>query len=206
MTPIIILAHGSRHQQAVADLDSLRRSVAEGSGRRVELAFLDLCLPSIDQVCAQLHAEGEDQAVVVPLLFTSAYHHTVDVVHALHNQPIALHCTDLIGTGEDVARLLSAPKGCTHLLYAVGSSNHEANQAVRELAASIGAQAVFATGVDKHDLTQVVKGYESVHISPLFFANGLLLDKARAALAQHPHVSFAPPLAHRAASVVLARL
>lgn len=206
MIPVIILAHGSRHQQAATDLHALRRSVAARSGRRVELAFLDLCRPSIDQVCAQLHAEGEHRAVVVPLLFTSAYHHKVDVVDALKNQPIALECTDLIGTGEDVAQLFSAPQNCTHLLYAVGSTNPEANQAVRELAARVGAQAVFATGVDKHELAHVVQDHESVHISPLFFANGVLLDHARAALTQHTHVSFAPPLAHRAASVVLARL
>ena len=53
------------------------------------------------------------RAVVVPLLFTEAYHATVDVPETVRDVaeslPLELVVADILGTGDDVAQLL-APK------------------------------------------------------------------------------------------------
>ena len=111
-------------------------------------AFLDLAAPDLDAVAAELAAAGHRRAVVVPLLFTVAFHATVDVPQtvraAADSAGIELEVAEILGTGDDVAALLLgalADAGVSPevsvLLYAVGSSNSAANMAVFELAARL---------------------------------------------------------------------
>jgi sirohydrochlorin cobaltochelatase len=183
-------------------------------------AFLDLAAPDLDTVATELAAAGHRRAVVVPLLFTVAFHATVDVPQAVHaaaeSAGIELEVADILGTGDDIAALLLAalddagvsPEVST-LLYAVGSSNAAANQAVVELAGRLErrrrapVQAAFATTAPR--AAEVLDRLpEPLAILPLFLADGLLLDPVRT-LAADRGWTLVEPLGDRAADVVLDR-
>ena len=145
--PVIGLAHGSRHASGAVAIERLM-AVLDAPDRPARYAFLDLAVPDLDTVAAELAAAGHRRAVVVPLLFTVAFHATVDVPQAVRaaagSAGIELEVADILGTGDDVAALLLtalADAGGTPtssvLLYAVGSSNSAANLAVVELAARL---------------------------------------------------------------------
>ena len=108
-------------------------------------AYLDLTDPDLAALAAELAAAGVRRAVVVPLLFTDAFHARIDVpdavTQAADSSGVELVLGPILGTGDDVvdvvaARLAAAgtPSGAPVLLYAVGSSRPEANAAVAGLA------------------------------------------------------------------------
>jgi sirohydrochlorin cobaltochelatase len=147
VVPLIGLAHGSRH---AAGADAIERLMAalDGPDHPARHAFLDLAAPDLGTVAAELAAAGHRRAVIVPLLFTVAFHATVDVPQAVHaaaqSAGIELEVADILGTGDDVAALLLSALAdagvhpeVSVLLYAVGSSNSAANLAVVELAARL---------------------------------------------------------------------
>jgi sirohydrochlorin cobaltochelatase len=232
--PVIGLAHGSRHAEGAAAIERLMAAV-DAPEHPARHAFLDLAVPDLNTVATELAAAGHRRAVVVPLLFTVAFHTTVDVPQAVSaasaSAGIELEVADILGTGDDIAALLSAAladAGVTSdvsvLLYAVGSSNSAANTAVVELAARLararspwgvprGAQerttpsapveAAFATCSPRP--AEVLDALpEPVAILPLFLADGLLLDPARTLATSHGW-TLVEPLAERAADVVLER-
>jgi sirohydrochlorin cobaltochelatase len=111
-------------------------------------AYLDLAEPDLHTAAATLAAAGHRRAVVVPLLFTVAFHATIDVPQAVQaaaeSSGVELTVADILGTGNDIAELLSTSltdagiaTGSSVLLYAVGSSNPAANAAVVDLAARL---------------------------------------------------------------------
>ena len=129
---------------------------------------------------------------------------------------IELEVADILGTGDDVAAVLLtaladagvAPTVGT-LLYAVGSSNTAANAAVDELGARLArrrpgrVRAAFATCAPRPAEVLEQLG-DPVAILPLFLADGLLLDPARA-LAEAHGWTLVEPLGERAAGIVLDR-
>ena len=54
-------------------------AVGDHCGAPARAAFLDLTEPDLEKVASGLAAEGYERAVVVPLLFTAAFHATIDV-------------------------------------------------------------------------------------------------------------------------------
>lgn len=222
---LIGLAHGSRHPDTPASLARLVRSVTRlAADQRTPLdgraAFLDLTEPDLVAVAAQLRELGHDEAVAVPLLFTSAFHATVDVPQAareaIEGSGLGLRIAPIIGTGEDVLDVLDAiadefaiDPGTELILYAVGSSDEPANEAVRDLAARLGARrsirvrATFGTRPPRGmEVLDSITG--PVAVLPLFTAPGLLLDPMLAAAARRG-VTITPPLETRLAPLVLAR-
>jgi sirohydrochlorin cobaltochelatase len=155
-------------------------------------AFLDLTEPDLEQVARQLAAEGVEVAVVVPLLFTAAFHATIDVPQTIRSAALAsgieLLVADIIGTGDDVLQVLhhsaaaaGIPPTSSLLLYAVGSSREAANQAVKDLAARLeatrSAQVLAAFGTcDPKPEAVLDQLPEPRAILPLFLLPGLLLD------------------------------
>lgn len=151
-TPIIVLAHGSRHPDADAAVASLALATQDRAGVPVLPAYLDFSAVTLEFAAQRVRALGYRQAVVVPLLFTDAFHLRHDVPSAVHaaqeNTGVELLVASGIGTGHDVAELLAAVHGAavadtgagsgaryTQLLvFSVGSSVPEANAAVRDLA------------------------------------------------------------------------
>ena len=163
MTSLITLSHGSRHPNAVAGIEVLtQRAAALADVAHWQCAHLEFNEPDLATAAQQLAARGETEAVVVPLLFTEGYHHRVDVPEAIaaaeEASGLRLLRGDSLGTGADMAQVLAQRAGCQpqcapmtdHLvIYSVGSSNLQANQAIARLA---------------------------VRVLPLFVTEGLLLD------------------------------
>jgi len=195
-------------------------AVAEQAKIATLPAYLDLAEPDLGAAVGQLTEAGHTEAVVVPLLFTEAYHATVDVPQTVRDvaasRPFQLIVADILGTRDDVADLLResmvASGIADHssvLLFAVGSSNAAANEAVVDLAGRLAegrqgrVQACF--GTCRPRITDVLDGLpEPVAAVPLFLAEGLLLGPLRT-LASERGWQLAEPLGERAADLVLKR-
>ena len=183
-------------------------------------AYLELAQPDLATAARQLADLGHATAIVVPLLFTEAYHATIDVPETVRDVaeslPLQLVVADILGTGDDVARLLAQAMDeagiddhTSVLLFAVGSSKPEANQAGFDLATRLGrsrrepVRACFGTCAP--GVTDVLDGLDGpVAILPLFLAEGLLLSPVRALAAQRGW-RIVPPLGERAAELVRQR-
>jgi sirohydrochlorin ferrochelatase len=217
---VIGLAHGSRHIRGQQAIDALLAAVASLGGVPARPAYLDLAPPDLTTVAAELAAAGQSTAVVVPLLFTEAYHARIDVPQTVAAAQAAtgvdLRVTDVLGTGDDVldlllAELARAGVSATHsvLLYAVGSSDPRANAAVADLAARLAARrgrpaAVAYATCDPRPAAVVETLPDPVAVLPLFLADGLLLDPLRR-LAAERGWPMTEPLGAAAADLVLTR-
>lgn len=195
-------------------------AVGAAAGVPAHAAYLDLAEPDLATVAARLAADGHTRAVVVPLLFTVAFHATVDVPQAVAaaaaQSGVRLDVADILGTGDDVASVLreaaraaGVPDEGDALLVAVGSSRPEANAAVVDLAARLACgrrgrvRAAFGTCAPRvDDVLPDLAG--PVTVWPLFLADGLLLDPLRSRAAAHGW-TFVEPLGALAAPLVLAR-
>ena len=218
--PMIGLAHGSRHPDVAAALADLMAAAGELAGVSADPAFLDLTEPDLEHAAARLAAHGVQRAVVVPLLFTPAYHATIDTPQAVRSAEassgVALAVADIIGTGDGVLQLLqdsAASAGidgsCSILLYAVGSAREAANAAVRDLAARLAAVrsrpalAAFGT-MDPRPEVVVAELPEPIAVVPLFLSPGLLLDSMAVLAARHDW-PMAKPIGAAAAPLVVDR-
>jgi sirohydrochlorin ferrochelatase len=195
-------------------------AVAEAGQLPAYVAYLDLAPPDLETVARSVAADGAGRAVVVPLLFTAAFHATIDVPEtvraAAESSGVDLLVADILGTGDDIADLLRAGlayagvgSDTSVLLYAVGSSNSAANAAVVDLADRLQlgraspVRAAFATCPPRPAEVLGQLG-DPVAVLPLFLSDGLLLDPVRTLAAEHgwPLVE---PLGERAADLVLHR-
>lgn len=168
--PIICLAHGSRHPQADQAVVEIAERIAESTGVPAFAAFLDFHPATLATVAHRVVAAGYSEAVVVPLLFTRAFHTRHDVpaaiaeaaesIDATSSASLTLHLADGLGTGADMEELVadfttrylaeiaaepanaeSAGASIDKLaLYSVGSSQPGANEAVAEFAERVGAR------------------------------------------------------------------
>jgi sirohydrochlorin cobaltochelatase len=195
-------------------------AVAEQAQIPAVPAYLDFAQPDLKAAAYQLADAGYTTAVVVPLLFTQAYHATIDVPETVQAVaeflPLELVVADILGTGEDVAQLLrrslddaGIDDNSSVLLFAVGSSKPEANQAVFDLADRLAqrrrspVRACFGTCAP--GVTDVLDDLaEPVAVLPLFLAEGLLLSPIRALASQHGWW-MAAPLGERVADLVRQR-
>lgn len=217
--PVIGLAHGSRHPRGSDAVEALMISVGAAAGVPARAAYLDLAEPDLASVASLLAEEGYQRAVVVPLLFTEAFHARVDVPEAVAqaaaSSGVELVVADILGTGDDVADVLRGAHDAAEvdadldaLLFAVGSSRAEANQAVADLAVRLSdsrrgrVRAAFGTSEPKVDAV-LPDLREPVVLWPLFLADGLLLDQVRARAVEsgwpvvEPLGAFAAPLVLR---------
>lgn len=199
--PLIGLAHGSRDPRAAATIGEVLRAVeALRRGLIARPAFLDLSEPDLSTAVGMLRSEcGVTEAVVLPLLFTEAFHATVDaptaVAQAQLNSGVELRLGAILGMGEDVLEALEDSAARAHigaheaiLLLAVGSSRDEANAAVHELAYRWSQRrlgpvwAGFATTGEPSASSVLAHATATKHrigVVPLFLAPGLLLDAMR---------------------------
>jgi len=222
--PLIGLAHGSRHATVAAGIEQLLEAAAELTGTTVRAAYLDLTAPDLETVASELAAAGERRAVIVPLLFTDAFHARIDVpdaaARATASTGVDLALASIIGTGEDVAEVVvdrlaaaGADPDEPVLLYAVGSSRAAANAAVDDLARRLSrprgtlVRAGFGTTEPRaaEVLTELQRlSDRSGTVVPLFVAPGLLLDAIAPAveaagwrLAEPLGTLLAPLVSHR---------
>ena len=202
---LVLLAHGSpdeRHRQGVERLAA--RVGALAPGRRVRTAYLDHHPPTPNDV-----AQEVDDAVVVPVLLTPAYHARVDVPAAVgamrsvdgggHSASAALgpHPLLLEASAELLAGAGVAPSPSTAVvLYAAGSSDGRAVASVRETLAgsrpgSWGPWAVAALdgGRDLEDVLppasqRAARYVDGVVVVPFVVAEGVLRDRMSARCAE----------------------
>lgn len=158
--PLIAVAHGSSDPRAAATVGALmelarRRAASAGlPGLDVRAAYLGHAAPSVPQALA---AVDGDEAVVLPLLLTAAYHSKADIPGVLreahtsrprlavsYGRPLGPHplllralerrLAEVPGTADLDARQTAV------VLAAAGSSDPAANAVIAELAASWQAQ------------------------------------------------------------------
>lgn len=81
----ILLAHGSSDQRWQQPFVSLTEVVADAAGQenRIELAYMELCEPSLKQVCTSLKEEGYQHIDIYPLFFAAGRHLRKDVPEQL---------------------------------------------------------------------------------------------------------------------------
>lgn len=210
MTALLTLSHGSRHPRAAAGIDRLTRAAGEVLGVTARAAHLEFDTPSLADAARELVSHGHDHAVVVPLLFTDAFHARHDVPAALDaaRRATGLRLTPArgLGTGPDIADVLAhhtrpaTPDGDLVLGH-VGSSAADAETAVRSLADLLAARLGRDVAV-----ARATGGVASIsggaHLIPLFVTDALLLDRLRAA---QPRATADPPLTDALRDVVAAR-
>ena len=189
---LITLSHGSRHPGAQPGIAQLTSAAAEEVGVRGVDAHLEFDTPDLTMAARQLVAEGYQRAVVVPTLFTTAFHATHDVpealAHAHQDSGLELIPAGGLGQGRDIAAILAAraltdgPRARHIILYPVGTSNVAAAEKTVALGrdveklTGVPVTTVPATGYGKRDLTDMAT--PATHLLPLFVSDGLLLGRA----------------------------
>ena len=226
LPPLIGLAHGSRDSRAAVTIGEVMRAAqALRPGLRALPAFLDLSEPDLNTAIRRARDETDfDEAIVVPLLFTEAFHATVDVPTAVGNAQqdtgVALRLAGILGMGEEVLLALEDSAARAHisayeaiLLYAVGSSRPSANEAVHDLARRWSERRIgpvwagFGTVGDptaSEVFARASAARRRIGVVPLFLAPGLLLDQV-ARQAQAIEAEVALPLGTALAELVLQR-
>lgn len=189
MTALITLSHGSRHPRAAEGVRALTRAAAAELGVVGADAHLEFNTPDLVQAAAALAAAGHRDAIVVPLLFTRAFHATVDVPDAVAaaSEHLDIALAEPIGMGADLADVLAArvPADATRVvLYPVGTSNPEQAEAYEALAGAVEKR----TALPAHVVAATRGGTDALaelapfHLLPLFVTHGTLLDAAYQAI------------------------
>ena len=82
---LVLLAHGSRDPRWRQPFEALQRGLARGDEglHPVELAYLQFCEPTLDQVLCRCQAAGHGEALVVPLFMSGGGHVLNDVPGAV---------------------------------------------------------------------------------------------------------------------------
>jgi sirohydrochlorin ferrochelatase len=214
---LVALAHGSRDPRSAATVRAMLAQVrALRPDLRVDVAFLDHCAPSPAKVFDRLVRAGFEEAVVVPLLLTDAFHARVDVPAAvaatgrlhvcatpvLGFDPVMLHLLDLrLRTALSAARVRELDG---LVLAAAGSSDPLATRAVARVARQWGLRhrlqtlvafastAPPATGEAVRALR--ADGRRHIAVGSYFLAPGQLPDRAAELALEAGAVAVAEPL------------
>ena len=77
---IVLLAHGSSDPDWKNPFIELtKETLREGDLGKVSLAFFELEKPSLEDIVAKLHTEGEKNIFIFPVLLANGYHLKVDL-------------------------------------------------------------------------------------------------------------------------------
>lgn len=217
---LVALAHGSKDPRSAETVRALCDQVRSlRPDLRVEVAFLDHCEPSPEQLFDRLVAEGYEEIVLVPLLLTAAYHARIDVPgvvrEAAERHPdLRLNVAEVLG--DDVLldvldrRLRTALRANRAreidalVLAAAGSSDARANASVSRLARLWGARhrlpavAAFASAAPPASGEAVrrfrAEGRRHVAVGSYFIAPGFLPDRAEELALEAGAIAVGEPL------------
>jgi sirohydrochlorin ferrochelatase len=107
-TALLLIAHGSRHTEANADLDHVAEEMrGRGPYAIVEPSFLELAEPTGDQGAARCVEQGAVRVILLPYFLSAGVHVRRD---------LAALCEQLSRRYPDVAFRLAQPIGRHHLL------------------------------------------------------------------------------------------
>lgn len=226
---IVVLSHGSRHPQADPVIEDIAAEVARITGCDTRAAYLDFHPDTLTVVARRLAGENVTRVVVVPLLFSSAFHLNNDVPDAIaearEDSGLDIVQAAAIGAESDVAALLAedvAP-GSEYVVVSVGSSIPGSNETIEnlvhraaQLAGARSSAAFVATGGTERNNRAAFLEYlrqasrserKPLVIAPLFVAPGLLWDGLRDAAAEiTPFAAIQPHLGTRLASIIRERV
>lgn len=236
-TALVVLSHGSRHPEADASVENLAAAISKSEQWQEAAqppagyaAHLDFSEDTLAAVACRAARHGHQRLVVVPLLFTTAFHMREDVPAAIAEarkaSGIDVIQAEQIGLGSDLLELLagrareknSEDMNISKLaLFSVGSTTPGANEAVadfaRDLAAKIStgleARAFVATGPASRegngpgDLLDWAD--QPTLVIPLFASPGTLLDGLAECAAVARNIHLLPPLGEELAPVVVQR-
>src|SRR5262249_21853321 len=74
-TALLLIAHGSRHADANADLEDLASELRRSSGYGiVEPSFLELAYPTVDQAADECIERGARTLILVPYFLSAGVH------------------------------------------------------------------------------------------------------------------------------------
>jgi sirohydrochlorin ferrochelatase len=235
VTPLVLVAHGSRDPRAARATRALVRAVAAARpGLDVRASYLDHTLPHPGQVLSVLEAAGHERVTLVPLLLTAAYHGRVDVPDVVRSaraaglrMPVAL--AGVLGPSaagpvdEPLLaglrrRLAAAGSGFDAVvLAAAGTRDEAARQTVVRAADALGeslgvpARVAYASAAAPTGAEAVAQlraaGAERIGVAAYFLAPGLLYDTVTRSAVEAGAVAVAQPLegASELARLVLAR-
>lgn len=218
---LIALAHGSRDSRAARTVhDVVATTRRRRPDLRIEAAFLDHAAPDVETLVARLVRDGTREAVVVPLLLTSAFHARVDVPDVVRrvteqHPDLAVRVADVVGCDAGLLtildeRLREALRSArvreldALVLAAAGSSDALANASVSRLARLWGqhhrlpTSVAFASAAPPSPGEAVREwrrqGRRSVAVGSLFIAPGRLPDRAGELAAEAGAVAVSGPL------------
>ncbi len=113
----ILLAHGSSDANWLAPFDHLLAHIRRGlDSERVELAYMELAEPSLQQQVATLATAGFKRIDILPLFFAAGRHLRKDVPAMLEQQQnelkqqgydVELHLHSPVGLEPEVANAIS---------------------------------------------------------------------------------------------------
>ena len=110
----ILLAHGSSDPNWLAPFDQLSQQIQSGLSHpdhSLQLAYMELAEPSLEQTVAALHQQGITQIDVLPLFFAAGRHLRKDVpaqIDALEQAfPIRITLHKPVGLEPEVADAIS---------------------------------------------------------------------------------------------------
>jgi sirohydrochlorin ferrochelatase len=203
--PLVAVAHGSRDPRAAATVEELLRRVRGRIPARVFSSYLDHAPPTPVTVLGGLAADGVDEAVVLPLLLTPAYHSKIDIpgvlaatatrhprlrmrgAGTLGPHPLLLEALKrrLAETGVEIGDPSTAV-----VLVAAGSSDPTANAVIAAMAAAWSARGwwavrpAYASAAHPTPAQAIEALYDSgaprVVVASYFLAPGHFADKVRA--------------------------
>jgi sirohydrochlorin ferrochelatase len=80
-TALVLIAHGSRQDEANADLHYMVEQLrCQGNDALVEASFLELAEPSIEQASDRCVAQGAERVVLLPYFLSAGVHVRRDLV------------------------------------------------------------------------------------------------------------------------------
>ncbi|MFI7698847.1 sirohydrochlorin chelatase [Nonomuraea sp. NPDC049480] len=193
--PLVAVAHGSRDPRAAATVAALLDQVPLD----VRVAYLDHCAPTLSQAL-----DGLEEAVVLPLLLTEAYHSRVDLPAALNevrarSPRLRMHYGTTLGPHPLLIAALErrlAEAGVRPgdpdtavVLVSAGSSDARANAVISGLAREWRragwwtVKAAYASAADpspERAVAELVRaGAPRVVVAPYLLAPGYFADKVR---------------------------
>lgn len=166
--PIICLAHGSRHPQADQAVFEIAERISESTGLPAFAAFLDFHPATLTTVAHRVVAAGYTEAVVVPLLFTQAFHARFDVpaamaeavesIDATSSAGLTLHLTDGLGIGADMEELVAdfTAQYLAEVPAIAGTANAENAGAANAADSSIDKLALYSVGSSQPGANEAV--------------------------------------------------
>jgi len=90
-TALLLIAHGSRQDEANADLvDLVAEMRKRGDYAVVEGAYLELSTPTIEEACARCIAQGAERVILLPYFLSAGVHVRQDLT-AIRRELMHIH-------------------------------------------------------------------------------------------------------------------